>query len=381
MILPDNFKDILQNKTVLLTGGGGGIGFETAKHLAQMGARVIIAEIDPAAGERAEQSINELFPSSAEYYNIDLADETAIREMYRHIIAKHGKIDVLINNATYVSVESVERSSLKAWDLSYAVNLRAPLLLSQLCLPDMLKAGSGALIFVSSSGAAPYLGAYEVFKTAQVELANTLTCELEGSGVNAFTIGPGLVKTKTAEGSITIVAQKMGISVQEFYEMTDSALISAEQAGLGFALAAAHPQRYNGQETASVQVLSDFDLMETRQEASAAHFNKELLAKIRQTFSQQYEGWQSMVVFKRQWVLRDFKKCMGISADTANDKLRDMATGTIDPCAEKQFFDKLKLYWEHQLQLLSGYEKDPKALAENSAFLKEWICDIEKLFS
>ncbi len=381
MIFPDDFRNVLSQKTVLLTGGGGGIGYETAKYLVQMGAYVIIAEIDKAAGERAEKSANDLSPSSAEFYNIDLSDEASIRDMYRYIVSKRGNIDVLINNATYTSVESVEKSALETWDGSYAVNLRAPLLLSQLCLPDMRRAKSGALLFVSSSGAAPYLGAYEVFKTAQVELANTLSCELEGSGINVLTIGPGLVKTQTASDSISIVSEKMGISTEEFYEMISSALLSAEQAALGFALAAAFPERYNGQETASIQVLSDFELMEKQPESKNAYFNKEALGKIQKTFSQQYEGWQGMVVFKRQWVLRDFKKNMGISADTANEKLRDMLLEKANPCSDKQFFDNLKRYWEHQLELLSGFEKDPEKLAENTGFLKMWISDIENLFS
>jgi NAD(P)-dependent dehydrogenase (short-subunit alcohol dehydrogenase family) len=62
-------------------------------------------------------------------------------------------------------------------------------------LPGMLKRKSGTVVFVPSSGAAPYMGAYEVFKTAQVELCNTLAGELEGTGVITFSIGPGIVKT------------------------------------------------------------------------------------------------------------------------------------------------------------------------------------------
>ena len=78
---------------------------------------------------------------------------------------------------------AVDDVKIEFWDKSYAVNLKVPLLLSQKFLPLMKERKSGTIVFVSSSGASPYMGAYEVFKTVQVELSNTLAMELENSGV------------------------------------------------------------------------------------------------------------------------------------------------------------------------------------------------------
>ncbi len=78
------------------------------------------------------------------------------------------------------------------------------------------------------------MGAYEIFKTAQVELSNTLSMELEGTGIYAYTISPGLVKTETAMRSIEIVAQNMNISLEEFYRMNQDHIIDKEDAALGF---------------------------------------------------------------------------------------------------------------------------------------------------
>jgi NAD(P)-dependent dehydrogenase (short-subunit alcohol dehydrogenase family) len=62
---------------------------------------------------------------------------------------------------------------LEAWDYSYRVNLRGPIGLARKFLPAMLERKHGVSVCVSSSGASPYMGAYEVFKTAQVELSHT----------------------------------------------------------------------------------------------------------------------------------------------------------------------------------------------------------------
>ena len=69
------------------------------------------------------------------------------------------------------------------------------MLLAQTFLAGMVSRKNGSFVCVSSSGAAPFMGPYEVFKTAQVELANTIAVEVEGTGVYAFTIGPGIVRT------------------------------------------------------------------------------------------------------------------------------------------------------------------------------------------
>lgn len=76
----------------------------------------------------------------------------------------------------------------------------------------------------------PHLGAYEVFKTAQVELCNTLSAE-----VVAYSIGPGIVKTETAQKSIEQIAPLYGKTADEFYKMCENMLLTAEEAGAGFA--------------------------------------------------------------------------------------------------------------------------------------------------
>ena len=214
---------------------------------------------------------------------------------------------------------AVEEIPIAVWDKSYAVNFRAPLLLTQLFLPVMKKRNSVTIVFVSSSGAASFMGAYEVFKTAQVELCNTLFGELENTNINVYSIGPGLVNTETAMKGIEAVSSRVGMTTEEFYQMNESHMLGVEEASTGFALSVLMANQYNGQEIGSIQVLLDSGLQST----SAKKDNKSIdnqkiipiILDVIKVYKEQYSGWMERNIFERQWVLRDFKKTVGYSAD------------------------------------------------------------------
>lgn len=386
-------RSSLKGKTVLLTGAGGGIGFEAAKAFAYLGATTIIAEVDKNKGEQAEKNINDLFCDNiTEFYEIDLGDKLQIDKMTDYVLRKYGCPDIIFNNATFTKMGSVDEVGSDLWDRSYQVNFRAPLILTQNFLPKMKEQNQGIIVFVSSSGASPYMGTYEVFKTAQVELCNTLAMELEGTNVYTYTIGPGLVKTETAMGAIEIVAAKMGMSTEDFYSMNKQHILDAESAGVGFALSTRNAAAYNGQEIGSIQVLMDFNLIanDEQQEFTATFSEsayKEIpryFEKIVLTYMEQYKGWKAMNIFEKQWVLRDFKKVMALSAEQASEKLKllnnEIQNGNNNILFEEvAFLERLKEYWKHQLKLLQGYEKNPKKLEENTLIIEEWIMDIEKV--
>jgi NAD(P)-dependent dehydrogenase (short-subunit alcohol dehydrogenase family) len=366
-------RSSLKDKTVILTGGGGGIGCETARALVWLGANVIIAEIDAERGTSAQDRINGEFACNrAEFYEIDLSDDARIEALIRYSKEKYGFVDVLFNNATMVAIGAVENVSASAWDKSYAVNFRAPLKMTQLLLPDMKARDSGSIIFVSSSGAAPYMGAYEVFKTAQVELCNTLSGELEQTNIHALTIGPGLVRTDTAINGIKTIASLMGMSAEEFYKMNEAHMLTPEEAGVGFALAAAFAGKYRGQEISSVQVLLESGMLDESPFESRGEFKGDrdalssLISQAAQTFRQQYDGWMQRNLFERQWVLRDFKKSLGDSAEQFRAKMENIESlaqsGSGNLPAFRRDFERLKAYYEHQYKLLQGFEKNPKKL-------------------
>ena len=83
MLTRDSFPGLLKQRTVLLTGAGGGIGIEAALAFAAMGARVILAEIDPISGKRAEETVNAAYPASAVFYEVDLSSDEQLRRIDR----------------------------------------------------------------------------------------------------------------------------------------------------------------------------------------------------------------------------------------------------------------------------------------------------------
>jgi NAD(P)-dependent dehydrogenase (short-subunit alcohol dehydrogenase family) len=326
-------RDSLAGWVAIVTGAGGGLGFETARALRWLGASVTIAEIDARAGSSAVERLEEeLGDPAVLFVETDVGDELSVGRMVEATRARFGSVDIVINNATVAPAGlAVAETPIASWDRSYAVNLRGPVLLTQACLPSMLAAGRGVLVSVSSTGG-PYLGAYETLKAAQLTLAETLDAELSGTGVIAFTIGPGLVATATAAAAIKLVAPRLGLSLAEFYSMNRGALVSVEAAGAGFAAAVASAERYAGQEISSTQALIDAGIAVDEAAAPvgvatgptvrapaallrARHEAIALCAAVTDTLICQVASWQARSFFERQWMVRDFRKRAGMPVE------------------------------------------------------------------
>lgn len=370
------YKGTLAGKVVLITGAGGGIGLETARCFVVMGAKVVVLDNDREKGERAEAALRAIPGAVADFYYIDLADEGSFDAMKAFVLGKYGCPDIVFNNAAVLHLGAVGAIGSQDWDHGYRVNFKAPVLLVNCFLEEMKRRDSGTFVFVSSSGAAAYMGAYEIFKTAQGELAGTLAQELEGTGIRSYTIGPGLVKTETARKSIAVVAAKMNLSEEAFYEMNKDHIISVEDAALGFALSVLHADEYNGQEIGSLQVLNGL----APKDGAAVRVDAEVLGRVARTFSEQYKGWKERNVFERQWVLRDFRKCVGRPADEVQARMQELAqSGGLLADGDRPLLEALVRYWQRQAQLLQSFEKDPQKRQEHSRTIAGWIADLQSL--
>ena len=381
--------DALSGETIIVTGAGGGIGYEAARSLLWLGANVIIAEIDQQKGLKAEQRLKaELGKECVKFVRADVGDETSVQHLYKESIHRFGKVDAVINNATIAVLGQVKDLAIEEWDRSYRVNLRGPVLMAKYFLPDMIKHNHGVFVCVSSTGTA-FLGGYETFKAAQVHLANTLDAELEGTKVVAYTIGPGLVPTETAQKAIALLAPQMGMSVNEFFEMNKGAVLSVEEAGAGFAVSIVFAEQFRGQEISSIQALKradiNFGTSETKDET--AKISSEILEPVlamceavRVTLKEQAEGWKSRSLFERQWVLRDFKKTAGMPVE---DWVLTLERLEADLRAQRAIsrpsLEKLASYYEHLAELAKGYEKDKVKLEENLQHVYGWRDEVAQL--
>lgn len=385
-------KKVLLNKTVLITGGGGGIGFEASRAFSYMGAKVIIAEIDALKGVQSQNLINNEFgDENVDFYQIDISDERQIDKLYEYISDKYTQLDVIIHNAAVVPMGAIDTVPVSDWDLSYAVNLRAPILLTQKFLPYMRNTG-GIIIFIPSSATTPYMAAYELFKSAQVELCNTLSEELSKNDIITYSIAPGFVKTNTAIKAVEIVASSMKITTEEFFNLHDEYILDVELAGAGYAVSVVNAEKYDGQITSSYQVLLNEGLIKNNEAkqnstpATQADYDSliVLFENIADIFFDQYQGWQKKKLFQKQFVFSDFKKQMGLPAESFKKQLETLQSQIHNNewdsfLSSKGMFVRWKNYYTHQKKLLEGYEKDMTQLANDTKLLNSWIDILQEI--
>ena len=381
--------DALKGETVVVTGAGGGIGYEAARALLWLGANVVVAEIDPMRGRKAEVALEQEFGKDRVLFvATDVGDEASVKNLYTLSVLAFGKVDAVINNATIAVLGEVKDLPIEEWDRSYHVNLRGPVLMARTFLPDMIQRNHGVFVCVSSTGTA-YLGGYETFKAAQVHLANTLDAELEGTNVIAYTIGPGLVPTETASRAVAQLAPQMGMTVDEFFEMNKGAVLSVEEAGAGFAVSVVFAEKFRGQEISSMQALKaadiNFDGQGSTSESAGMQDDQRshaqaLCEAVYITLKEQSEGWKSRSLFERQWVIRDFKKTAGMPVEEWISTLKRLQAelsgqGTINHPP----LEKLAGYYEHLADLAKGYERDKAKLEENLRHVYGWRDEVNQL--
>jgi NAD(P)-dependent dehydrogenase (short-subunit alcohol dehydrogenase family) len=189
----------LSGKVVIVTGAGKGIGRETARLMASMGAKVVLVARSSGSLLELEQEIRNLgFEALA--VPADVSQEAEVRAMVERTLQAYGTVDVLVNNAAISAGIPVISTPVEEWDRILEVNLRGTFLCCREVLPIMLERNCGSIVNVSSSAARhpfPGYGAYSASKAGIVALTMVLAEEIKGSRVRVNAILPGLVATET----------------------------------------------------------------------------------------------------------------------------------------------------------------------------------------
>jgi NAD(P)-dependent dehydrogenase (short-subunit alcohol dehydrogenase family) len=379
----------LAGRLAVVTGAGRGVGMETARALASLGAHVVIAEIDDETGAEAARVINARFETvAATFVHTDVADEASLRAMVSRVSAEFGPIDIVVNNATVTPFGPVPQTPLEDWDLSYRVNVRGPVVLAQLCVPVMVERGYGVFVCLSSIGGA-FMGPYETMKAAQVELAHTLSAELEDTGVYAFAVGPGQVMTPGLAAGVRKLAPFYRLTPEEFLRLNRAQEVSAEDAGMGIAATIALAQHFNGTETSAVAGLTAAGVGTEKEPMAAAETPRGdltdagvALRDVRTTFAEQLDGWAQRGVFERKWMERDFRRQTGVSAEEMLETLDDLAEELHAGEAGREHWEllaKLASYYGHYEDLARQNTKDPEVLAAHVAIVDAWRGQVEEL--
>lgn len=201
----------LVGKVCVVTGSSAGIGVETVRALARAGAAVVMAARDGPKNERVADTIRAAVPGARlDPVRLDLSDLASVRETARTILAKHPRIDVLINNAGMLG--GPRTLTPEGAELHFATNHLGPFLFTNLLLPACKAAAPSRIVVLSSNAhrmggldfddltfvKRPYehWAAYSQSKMANMLFTTALAKRLRGSGVTVNAVHPGVIVTE-----------------------------------------------------------------------------------------------------------------------------------------------------------------------------------------
>jgi len=216
----------LQGKVAVVTGGASGIGRACCEALAAHGAKVVVADLDPASGEAAVAALRSSFGIEARFRKADVTKADDAAALFAATLEEWGRVDVLVNNAginiprLLVDPAGKEELTEAVWDKMVNVNLKGLFLCGQAAARAMLRGGSGVIVNMSSeSGMEGSEGqsGYSATKAAVYGLTRSWAKELGKRGIRVVGIAPGILevtglRTPAYESAL---AYTRGITVED----------------------------------------------------------------------------------------------------------------------------------------------------------------------
>jgi NAD(P)-dependent dehydrogenase (short-subunit alcohol dehydrogenase family) len=215
----------LEGRVAIVTGSTYGIGESITKVLADEGAISIITGRTVEEGERVAEEIKTA-GGTAEYYPLDVIDEKRVAEVVRAVYEKHGKINVLVNNAGIAGPNKpIHEYTREEWERVFDVNVTGAFLCSKYVVPFMKKSGGGSIVYISSIYGivgAQDVPAYHATKAANRIMAKTGALFYAKDNIRVNSIHPGFIWTPMVENFLIGQSEKMGVSVEELRKGLDS---------------------------------------------------------------------------------------------------------------------------------------------------------------
>ncbi|MCM3785894.1 SDR family NAD(P)-dependent oxidoreductase [Neobacillus mesonae] len=209
----------LKDKVVLITGASSGIGALCARKLSEQGAVPILTA---RSGDKL-QEISRSIAGKPEWYQLDVMDNEQILSLVQEMIGKHGRIDVLLNNAGYGQFEMTKNMPVSTFEQMMNVNYMGTVRMTKAVLPHMLAAGHGQIVNVASMAGkvgTAKSASYTATKHAVLGFSNALRQELRRTGVKVTTINPGPIDTpffETADPDGGYISNLKGFIMQPEY--------------------------------------------------------------------------------------------------------------------------------------------------------------------
>lgn len=194
----------LAGRVALVTGAGRGIGFSLARGLAEAGALVVVNDVSAAT---AEAACDRLVAAGgrAEPAPFDVTDHAAGERAVDAIVARHGKIDILMNNAGILIRKPIETHSIADWDQVMAINLTSHYALARAVARPMMRARYGRIVNTASLmgvSSRPGVISYVAAKHGVVGITRGLAAELGPYGITVNAIGPGYIETEINKATL-----------------------------------------------------------------------------------------------------------------------------------------------------------------------------------
>ncbi|MEK1889711.1 MAG: SDR family oxidoreductase [Phyllobacterium sp.] len=193
-----HFPD-LKDRSVLITGGGSGIGAALTEGFLAQGSRVAFIDIAEAASEALADALDKTYGNRPLYLKADLTDIEALRNAVAKAIARNGPVTVLVNNAAWDDRHDIDNVTEEYWDRNQAINLRPQFFAAQAVVPGMRQAGGGSIInftsisFMINQGDMP---SYTAAKAGIIGLTKGLAGRLGADNIRVNAIAPGWVMTE-----------------------------------------------------------------------------------------------------------------------------------------------------------------------------------------
>lgn len=190
----------LKDKVAIVTGGGAGIGRATCELFAEEGAAVVIAERDAKSGQETAGHIAGK-GGRVHFVATDVADETSVQLMVAETVRVFGRINILVNNAAIFVLRGIDATP-EEWRQILDVNVMGPALVAKHVVPEMRKAGGGAIVnlaSISSFIAQPQFVTYNASKAAIANMTRCMALDLAPDNIRVNAVCPGAVWTQIVQ--------------------------------------------------------------------------------------------------------------------------------------------------------------------------------------
>jgi len=219
----------MRDKVIVITGSTSGIGFGMAQRFARLGGKIVLSGfISDKSPQQLSSELIKLGAAEVVYQQADFSKPEEITRMFENILARFGRVDILINNAGIQFVSPVEQFPADKWEAIIRVDLISAFYTIRGVVPTMKKNNWGRIINIASAHAlvaSPFKSAYVAAKHGLLGLTKTVALEVAEHGITVNAICPGYVKTPLVLNQVADTAKARGITEEQ---VVKNVLLSAQ---------------------------------------------------------------------------------------------------------------------------------------------------------